>query len=152
MSWKTDYVTVMILTCFTSNNSIAYVELASVELVQKALDLSGTIVMGLPIKIQLTESEKNKVHSSDIVFVYLFSTLIVTWTELPCCSGSQQGSMQLYVGSLHFNLTEQDIKQVFEPFGELEFVDLHRDPVTSRSKGYAFVQLRRLWLAASRPY
>jgi len=51
--------------------------------------------------------------------------------------------MQLYVGSLHFNLTEQDIKQVFEPFGELEFVDLHRDPVTSRSKGYAFVQFKR---------
>ena len=47
---------------------------------------------------------------------------------------------RLYVGSLHFNLTESDIKQVFEPFGELEFVDLHRDPMTGRSKGYAFVQ------------
>lgn len=32
------------------------------------------------------------------------------------------------------------MKQVFEPFGELEFVDLHRDPQTGRSKGYAFVQ------------
>lgn len=50
------------------------------------------------------------------------------------------GPMQLYVGSLHFNLTEADIKQVFEPFGELEFVDLHRDSATGRSKGYAFVQ------------
>lgn len=49
-------------------------------------------------------------------------------------------SSRLYVGSLHFNLTESDIKQVFEPFGELEFVDLHRDPTTGRSKGYAFVQ------------
>jgi len=47
---------------------------------------------------------------------------------------------RLYVGSLHFNLTEADIKQVFEPFGELEFVDLHKDSVTGRSKGYAFVQ------------
>ena len=49
-------------------------------------------------------------------------------------------TLRLYVGSLHFNLTESDIKQVFEPFGELEFVDLHRDPMTGRSKGYAFVQ------------
>lgn len=48
--------------------------------------------------------------------------------------------MQLYVGSLHFNLTEAEIKQVFEPFGELEFVDLHKDPATGRSEGYAFVQ------------
>lgn len=46
----------------------------------------------------------------------------------------------LYVGSLHFNLSESDIKQVFEPFGELEYVDLHKDPTTGRSKGYAFVQ------------
>jgi RNA-binding protein 39 len=50
---------------------------------------------------------------------------------------------RLYVGSLHFNLTESDIRQVFEPFGELEFVDLHRDPMTGRSKGYAFVQYKR---------
>lgn len=50
------------------------------------------------------------------------------------------GCFRLYVGSLHFNLTESDIKQVFEPFGDLEFVDLHRDPMTGRSKGYAFVQ------------
>ena len=32
---------------------------------------------------------------------------------------------------------------MFEPFGELEFVDLHKDPVTGRSKGYAFVQYKR---------
>lgn len=44
--------------------SIAYVELASIELVQKAIDLSGTIVMGLPIKIQLTEAERNKQPST----------------------------------------------------------------------------------------
>jgi RNA-binding protein 39 len=52
-------------------------------------------------------------------------------------------SSRLYVGSLHFNLTESDIRQVFEPFGDLEFVDLHKDPTTGRSKGYAFVQYKR---------
>ncbi|PPR05698.1 hypothetical protein CVT26_008939 [Gymnopilus dilepis] len=63
--------------------------------------------------------------------------------NLPPGVTSSHGSMQLYVGSLHFNLTESDIKQVFEPFGELEFVDLHRDPMTGRSKGYAFIQYKR---------
>jgi RNA-binding protein 39 len=60
-------------------------------------------------------------------------------------SSEELGSSRcrLYVGSLHFNLTESDIKQVFEPFGELEFVDLHKDPMTGRSKGYAFVQYKR---------
>lgn len=56
------------------------------------------------------------------------------------CRNVLKSPTRLYVGSLHFNLTESDIKQVFEPFGELEFVDLHRDPMTGRSKGYAFVQ------------
>src|SRR6266478_3412964 len=37
-------------------------------------------------------------------------------------------------------LDELHLNQVFEPFGELEFVDLHKDSVTGRSKGYAFVQ------------
>ncbi|KAF9512887.1 hypothetical protein BS47DRAFT_1393771 [Hydnum rufescens UP504] len=112
------------------SKGIAYVELSSIDLVQKAIELSGTVVMGLPIKVQLTESERNKQPST---------------SESLLGSGlmSQSGAMQLYVGSLHFNLTEADIKQVFEPFGELEFVDLHRDPATGRSKGYAFVQFKR---------
>ena len=49
-------------------------------------------------------------------------------------------SNRLYVGSLNFALTENDIRQVFQPFGPVEVVDLHKDPVTGKSKGYAFVQ------------
>ena len=57
-----------------------------------------------------------------------------------CLSFLTNFNDRLYVGSLHFNLTDSDIRQVFEPFGELDFVDLHRDPATGRSKGYAFIQ------------
>ncbi|KAF9015130.1 hypothetical protein BDQ17DRAFT_1418245 [Cyathus striatus] len=112
------------------SKGIGYVEFRSIELVEKALALTGTIVMGLPIMVQLTESERNKLHPGD-------GSL-----NLPPGVSAPHGGM-LYVGSLHFNLTESDIKQVFEPFGELEFVDLHRDPMTGRSKGYAFVQYKR---------
>lgn len=48
----------------TTPFSIAYVELASIDFVQKAIDLSGTVVMGLPIKVQLTEAERNKLPST----------------------------------------------------------------------------------------
>ncbi|KAF7792635.1 hypothetical protein EIP86_003732 [Pleurotus ostreatoroseus] len=113
------------------SKGIGYVEFRTVELVDKALALSGTVVMGLPIHIQLTEAERNRLHAGD-------SNL-----HLPPGVSAPHGGMQLYVGSLHFNLTESDIRQVFEPFGELEFVDLHRDPMTGRSKGYAFVQYKR---------
>lgn len=113
------------------SKGIGYVEFRSIELVDKAISLSGTIVMGLPIQIQHTEAERNRLHPGD-------GNL-----NLPPGVSAPHGGMQLYVGSLHFNLTESDIKQVFEPFGELEFVDLHRDPQTGRSKGYAFVQYKR---------
>lgn len=32
----------------------------------------------------------------------------------------------LYVGSIHFSLTEDDLRQIFEPFGPLEYVNLHK--------------------------
>lgn len=112
------------------SKGIGYVEFRTVEIVEKALNLNGTIVMGLPIAVQYTEAERNRTHAGD--------------GNLNLPPGvSHRGGMQLYVGSLHFNLTESDIRQVFEPFGELEFVDLHRDPVTGRSKGYAFIQYKR---------
>ena len=59
--------------------SIGYVEFRTIDLVEKALALSGTVVMGLPIMVQLTESERNKLHPGDgyvlveILFVSLMS-------------------------------------------------------------------------------
>lgn len=44
---------------------IGYVEFRAIDLVEKALALSGTVVMGLPIMVQLTESERNKLHPGD---------------------------------------------------------------------------------------
>ncbi|KAJ8515373.1 hypothetical protein ONZ45_g7209 [Pleurotus djamor] len=112
------------------SKGIGYVEFRTIELVEKAIGLTGTVVMGLPIMVQLTEAERNRLHPGDGNI------------NLPPGVSAPHGAI-LYVGSLHFNLTESDIKQVFEPFGELEFVDLHRDPMTGRSKGYAFIQYKR---------
>ncbi|CDR98614.1 related to splicing factor HCC1 [Sporisorium scitamineum] len=50
---------------------------------------------------------------------------------------------RLYVGSLHFSLTDENVKSVFEPFGEIEYVDLHREPGTGKSKGFCFIQFKR---------
>ena len=43
------------------------------------------------------------------------------------------------MGNIHFSITEQDLQNVFEPFGELEFVQLQKDD-NGRSRGYGFVQ------------
>ena len=52
---------------------------------------------------------------------------------------------RLYVGSLQCSLLKDDIQKVFEPFGDLEFVEIHHDKdlVTGRIKCYAFVEYVR---------
>lgn len=55
------------------------------------------------------------------------------------------------MGNVHFSITESDLRNVFEPFGELEFVQLQKDE-TGRSKGYAFVQYVSMagWIVSCR--
>uniref|UniRef100_A0A8P4K3R7 RRM domain-containing protein n=1 Tax=Dicentrarchus labrax TaxID=13489 RepID=A0A8P4K3R7_DICLA len=49
------------------------------------------------------------------------------------------GPMRLYVGSLHFNVTEEMLRGIFEPFGRIESIQLMMDSETGRSKGYGFI-------------
>ncbi|CAF5223214.1 unnamed protein product, partial [Rotaria magnacalcarata] len=50
------------------------------------------------------------------------------------------GPMKLYVGSLHFNISEDMLAGIFEPFGRVDSVTLMKDPDTARSRGYGFIQ------------
>jgi len=48
----------------------------------------------------------------------------------------------VYIGSLHFNITEEDLRPILEPFGTIESINIHNDPETGRSKGFGFVQFQ----------
>ena len=50
---------------------------------------------------------------------------------------------KVFVGGLTDKLAEMqesELKELFDPFGEIEYVDIHRDPQTGKCKGYAFIQ------------
>jgi RNA recognition motif-containing protein len=49
--------------------------------------------------------------------------------------------MTIYVGNISYNLTEDDIRNIFEVEGQVESVKLVRDRNTGKSKGYAFVEI-----------
>ncbi len=49
--------------------------------------------------------------------------------------------MNLYVGNLDFEITEEEIKILFEQVGDVSTVKLMRDKETGRSKGFAFVEM-----------
>lgn len=54
------------------------------------------------------------------------------------------GPMRLYVGSLHFNITEDMLRGIFEPFGKIDSIQLIMDPETNRSKGYGFITVSKI--------
>ena len=49
--------------------------------------------------------------------------------------------MNIYVGNLNYNLTEDELKEIFEEFGEVSTVKIITDKYSGRSKGFGFVEM-----------
>ncbi|BCS26169.1 putative RNA splicing factor (Pad-1) [Aspergillus puulaauensis] len=108
------------------SKGVGYVEFKDESSVAPAIQLTGQKLLGIPIIAQLTEAEKNRQARN---------------TEASSSNKHSAPFHRLYVGNIHFSIDESDLQSVFEPFGELEFVQLQKDE-TGRSRGYGFVQFR----------
>jgi len=53
----------------------------------------------------------------------------------------QVDSSRLYVGNLSYDVTEQDLKELFKGFGNVKSAEVVYNKRTQRSKGFAFVQM-----------
>ncbi len=49
--------------------------------------------------------------------------------------------MNIYVGNLSYELTEEGLREAFEAFGQVESVKVIADNYTGRSKGFGFVEM-----------
>ncbi|PIF02340.1 MAG: RNA-binding protein [Draconibacterium sp.] len=49
--------------------------------------------------------------------------------------------MNIYVGNLPFSLGEDDLKELFEAYGEVASAKIISDKFTGRSKGFGFVEM-----------
>ena len=49
--------------------------------------------------------------------------------------------MNIYVGNLHFNVTEDELRKAFEEYGEVSSVKIISDKYSGRSKGFGFVEM-----------
>ncbi|ODO06636.1 hypothetical protein I350_03994 [Cryptococcus amylolentus CBS 6273] len=140
------------------SRGIGHVELDSVDLVNKALELSGTVVMGIPISILLSE---NDLGGQELITAHALASVTNPSTRPPPSFGTNYPPLssgldvpqgfdpnlhkgnRLFVTNLPFSLGPTDLKQVFEPFGAIEFVDLHMDN-SGMKKGTAYVQYKEL--------
>lgn len=86
------------------SKGIAYVEFQEVASVSLAMGLNGQKLLGVPIMVQQSQAEKNRLAGQ---------------TGMGMLKTPNTGPMRLYVGSLHFNITEEMLKGIFEPFGRV---------------------------------
>ncbi|MCO5551508.1 hypothetical protein L7F22_005012 [Adiantum nelumboides] len=112
------------------SKGVGYIEFYDAMSVPMAIALTGQPLLGQPVMVKPSEAEKNLVQS----------------TSTATGVGGLMGpfAKRLYVGNLHFNIGEEQLRQVFEPFGAIELVQLPVDPETGLGKGFGFVQYARL--------
>ncbi len=49
--------------------------------------------------------------------------------------------MKIYVGNLSYDVTEEELRQEFMAFGEVETVSIIMDKYSGRPKGFGFVEM-----------
>lgn len=106
------------------HKGIAYIEFYDLGSVPLALALNGQKLCGRPIIIQPSQAEKNRAAAA--------AAAAQNFQKMT-------GPMRLYVGSLHFNITEDMLRSIFGPFGRIDRIEIMRDDASGRSKGFGFV-------------
>lgn len=113
------------------SKGLAYIEFYLQEATLKALALSGQAIKGQAVRVQPSQAEKNRAAQAAKAAIHY--------------TAPRETPLRLYVGGLTdslANISEEELKKLFSPFGEIEFIDLHRDPYTNKCKGFAFVQFK----------
>jgi RNA recognition motif-containing protein len=49
--------------------------------------------------------------------------------------------MNIYIGNLSYEVTEEELQEAFEGFGQIESVKIIKDNYSGRSKGFGFVEM-----------
>ena len=52
-----------------------------------------------------------------------------------------EGKMNIYIGNMSYDVSEEDLKEAFGAFGHVESVKIIKDGYTGRSKGFGFVEM-----------
>lgn len=114
------------------SKGVGYIEFYDAMSVPMAIALSGQPLFGQPVMVKPSEAEKNLAQSTT-------SAAGTGGVTGPFAVGGRK----LYVGNLHYNITEVQLRQVFEAFGTVELVQMPVDE-TGHCKGFGFVQFARL--------
>jgi len=49
--------------------------------------------------------------------------------------------MNIYIGNLHYNVNEEELKEIFKKYGEVISAIIITDKYSGRSKGFGFIEM-----------
>lgn len=49
--------------------------------------------------------------------------------------------MNIYVGNLSFEVTDEDLRETFEAYGQIDSATVVKDKFSGRSRGFGFVEM-----------
>jgi len=114
-----------------------YIEMADGGSFSRALQLDGSLIRDMPIIVQPSYAEKNRLAAKGATPAAIKAAGMMAGATLGMGSGVESG-MKLYVGNLHSEITEEQLRGVFSPFGFLERIDIHREQATGEAR-YGFL-------------
>jgi len=114
------------------SKGVAYVEFYTPESVLLAMALSGQQLLGLPLIIQASQAEINRQAQATKYR-----------QELQKKHSTKDPTVKLFIGNILPMMTESDVRQIFSPFGEIELIEVPRDPHTGKNRRVAFVTYSR---------
>ncbi len=115
----------------SKSKGLCYIEFSDKSAVAKALSLSGQMLSGYPVSVQLTQAEKNRAAQE-----------AAARAEREAQTALQVTPMKLYISNIPLKVTEEDIHPVFSAFGDVLSLEIKRDH-RGKSKGYGFVEFKR---------
>lgn len=109
------------------------------------MSMSGSDIEGHTIKVMPSGAEKNRAAAQA---KQLKSSQAKPIIELPGTTpqfNPSAPSMKVYIMGLTESLAtfgELDLRDLFSPFGDIDYIELPKDTLTNKNVGYAVIQYR----------
>ncbi|EGG14992.1 putative RNA splicing factor [Cavenderia fasciculata] len=130
---------------------VGYVEFKEKDMVDEAVKLTGQKVLGHTIAVHRVQPEKKSTATTIIGATTAMdaTSLMATNADPTTLKNNTTSTVahnsRLYVGFLNLGMTEEQIRALFVPYGEVDFINVHIKPGIYK---YAFVQFRTSEAAA----
>jgi len=108
------------------NRGFAYVDFATAALAEKAIALSEKLLQGRRVLIKDSKNFEGRPEK--------------TAEEMEGVEGGKEVSKRVWIGNLGFDVTKEDIWELYKPAGEVEDVFLATFEDTGKCKGFGWVR------------